>query len=158
MRPDADTYFLQMARLVATRSTCYRRAVGCVLVNELNHVLATGYNGVARGQPHCNEPTRLAGQGGQHYPHLCGGARAASGRQLDRCEAIHAEQNALLQCHNVQEIRAAYVTTTPCVHCTKLLLNTSCQVIAAPLGEVYDPAALALWQRAGREVLFVQLG
>jgi dCMP deaminase len=174
VRPDHDTYFLRMAQLVSTRSTCLRRAVGCVLVNGHHHVLATGYNGVARGQPHCNEPTGfdfvyangvdamkpLTGQStGKKdvFAHACAGATAVSGDDLHRCEAIHAEQNALLQCRDPQAILTAYVTTTPCIHCAKLLLNTSCPTIVAPSGEVYDPAALALWERAGRAVRFVAL-
>ena len=55
VRPPRDTYFMKMAALVAERSTCLRRSVGCVLVNGRHHVLATGYNGVASGLPHCNE-------------------------------------------------------------------------------------------------------
>jgi len=33
-RPDNDTYFMRMADLVATRSTCLRRHVGAVVVKE----------------------------------------------------------------------------------------------------------------------------
>ena len=79
-RPTADEYFMAMAMLVATRSTCIRRQVGCVLIDNNNNILATGYNGVVRGQPHCNEG------------HPCPGAYSASGKDLDLCYAIHAEQ------------------------------------------------------------------
>jgi deoxycytidylate deaminase len=58
MRPTRDQLYIEMAKLVAQRTTCLRRAVGCVLVNARGHVLATGYNGVAGGQPHCNETKR----------------------------------------------------------------------------------------------------
>lgn len=149
---------MSMARLVATRATCIRRAVGCVLVNERRHVLATGYNGVASGLPHCNheEVRRFHPAPGApvevttHYDHACAGAFAPSGQSLDRCEAIHAEQNALLQCQDVFTIHTAYVTASPCVTCVKLLMNTSCRRIVFdeeyPHGE-----ARTLWERAGRE-------
>lgn len=130
-RPDKDVYFLRMARLVASRATCARRAVGCVLVDEHGHVLATGYNGVAAGQPHCTE-----------FP--CSGADCAPGQGLELCEAIHAEQNALLQCADVQRIRTCYTTTAPCITCTKLLLNTPCERIAF-IEEYPHPRARELW-------------
>jgi dCMP deaminase len=149
MRPTKDQYFLQMAKLVATRSTCLRRSVGCVLVNARGHVLSTGYNGVAMGMPHCNErvangsansdynvlkldPTKLP------YPFSCPGSHAASGTNLDACQAIHAEQNAL-------DIETAYCTTSPCLTCVKLLMNTSCRRILF-LEEYPHGEAKLLWQ------------
>ena len=59
MRPDRDTWAMAMAVVTAQRRTCLRRAVGCVLLNAKGHVLSTGYNGVAAGQPHCNEVVHL---------------------------------------------------------------------------------------------------
>lgn len=119
MRPSHDEYFMRMAALVASRSTCVRRSVGAVLINKRNHVLATGYNGRPSGETHC--------EGLDGDP--CSGAVMGTGTGLDLCEAIHAEQNALLQCRDVHEIVACYTTTFPCVHCLKLLLNTSCERI-----------------------------
>lgn len=116
-RPSHDVYFMRMAQLVATRSTCARRSVGAVLVDERNHVVGTGYNGRPSGETHC------AGLDGDP----CAGAGASSGTQLEACEAIHAEQNALLQCRDVYAIQSIYTTAFPCVHCLKLLLNTSCR-------------------------------
>lgn len=111
-RPSRDEYFVEMTSLVAQRATCARRAVGCVLVNEQGHVIATGYNGVCRGASHCIDKP-------------CPGADHPSGQGLHLCEAIHAEQNALLQCRNINEIHTAYVTASPCVSCMRLLANTS---------------------------------
>ena len=51
-RPSWDSYFMEIARLVATRSTCLRRQVGAVFVRD-KRILATGYNGVPRGLAHC---------------------------------------------------------------------------------------------------------
>jgi dCMP deaminase len=59
----------------------------------------------------------------------CPGAHLKSGEGLDICKAIHAEQNALLQCRNVYEIKYVYTTLSPCIHCVKLLLNTSAEGI-----------------------------
>lgn len=138
-RPTPDQYFLSMAKLVATRGTCCRRQVGCVLVNSMNRVLSTGYNGRYAGAPHCNEG----------FP--CEGADLPSGTGLDKCEALHAESSALLFCSNVYEIETCYVTVTPCIDCTKMLLNTSCQRIVA--ASIYPhPAAGKLWQQAGRSL------
>ena len=115
-RPTPESYFLAMAQLAATRGTCSRRKVGCILVSERGHVLATGYNGVASGQPHCQDKP-------------CAGACLPSGEGLELCEAIHAEQNALLQCRDVFEIDTCYCTASPCITCVKLLMNTSCRRI-----------------------------
>lgn len=131
-RPNVDDYFLAMAELVATRSTCCRRNVGCVLVDSRNHVLATGYNGVAAGVAHCIDVP-------------CPGANLPSGTGLDKCEAIHAEQNAILQCKDVAAIKTAYITTSPCHTCTKLLMNTGCKRIVF-IKAYTDESPKELWK------------
>lgn len=102
---------MSLAKLVAERSSCLSRKVGCVLVDENDNVIATGYNGPPRGQDHCTTCTR---------------------KVLDNihlCRAVHAEQNALLQCKDVTKIKKAYITDSPCNTCIKLFLNTSCEEI-----------------------------
>lgn len=171
MRVSRDEWAIEMAKLTATRSTCLRRHVGCVFLNSRGHVLATGYNGVAAGQPHCNdtklvepdckvvnryaiddkrvditEPQKMI----TVHPHACSGAKSPSGTNLDGCQAIHAEQNALLQCRDIYEIDTCYVTASPCMTCTKLLLNTSCQRIVF-LEEYPHTEARELWESAGRK-------
>lgn len=138
IRPSADVNFLHMAMLAARRGTCVRRRVGCVLVNSRNHIIATGYNGVASGMKHCIE-------------HACPGANYPSGQGLEKCEAIHAEANALLQCRNVYDIATAYVTVSPCVHCVKLLLNTSCWRIVFADQYSHHTESMALWESGGRK-------
>lgn len=161
MRPTKDQYFIQMAKLVSIRATCLRRSVGCVLTNERGHVLATGYNGVARGQPHCNE--KASGVSANFYPYACKGAlrsdgkRWPSGKNLDACEAIHAEQNALLQCRDVFAIETCYTTHSPCITCVKLLMGTSCRRIIFAERYAHDELSKALWQSAGPDQLWVQL-
>jgi len=136
MRISKDKYFMAIAKVVALRSTCLRRAVGCVLVNDKGHIIGTGYNGVVAGQTHCsNSP--------------CPSARFPSGTALDRCFAIHAEVNAVSQCLEVQEIYTAYVTTQPCVSCLKTLLTTSCQKVV--FLEEYRGNTMELWEAAGRK-------
>ena len=115
-RPNTQQTFMVMAFALAKRGTCPRRQVGCILVDKNNHILSTGYNGAPRGAPHCSEQP-------------CPAHLMPSGEGLHMCEAIHAEQNALLQCKNVNEIVAAYTTTFPCMHCFKMLANTSCEDI-----------------------------
>jgi len=128
-RPRVDENMLEITRVVALRSTCKRRQVGCVLTDSHNHIIATGYNGVAKGQVHCLDQP-------------CPGATSESGTDLDKCLAIHAEANALLQCRFTQEIVTCYVTTFPCIHCVKLLMNTSCRRIVYI--EKY-PGGMEIW-------------
>lgn len=147
MRSSKDETWLNVAAEIAKQSTCLRRAVGCVLVNARGHVLATGYNGRAAGLPHCNEEglaVHTVATGFPH-PHACAGAAARSGSDLDGCEAIHAEQNALLQCRDVYEIKTCYVTVSPCVTCVKLLMNTSCSRIVFSQPYAHDELAQKLW-------------
>lgn len=127
---------MEIAKVVSTRSTCVRRAVGCVLINDLDQIVATGYNGRQRGAPNCID--RPANH--------CPGWNSVSGERLDSCEAIHAEQNALMQCADVNAIRGCYVTTEPCVHCVKMLLNTSCLFIVYV--EPYAAGGATLWARS----------
>lgn len=153
MRPSRDTWAMGLAVVTAQRATCLRRAVGCVLLNRRGHVLSTGYNGVASGQPHCNSigwTDDGVGDGSISHPHACSGAHAPSGTNLEGCQAIHAEQNALLQCRDVYSIDTAYVTASPCMTCVKLLLNTSCQRVVY-LEEYPHSTARDLWVSSGRQ-------
>jgi dCMP deaminase len=139
-RPTRDQMYLCMAELVAMRGTCPRRAVGCVLVDARGRVLATGYNGVASGRPHCNEG----------FP--CPGANYPSGEGLDKCEAIHAEQNAILLLQDPWAVDTVYLTVSPCLSCVKLLLGTSATRIVCR--NLYPHAeAIEWWHRAGRTMI-----
>lgn len=138
-RPTKDAYFIGMARHVSTQSTCLRRSVGCVLVDDKKNVLATGFNGVPRGYPHCNEG------------HPCPGAGFASGQELGKCMSAHAEINALLQCSDVDEIESVYLTVSPCTECIKALMNTGARRIVF-LEEYVQPESREMWlSRPGNE-------
>lgn len=162
-RPTRDDVYMKMAHLIATRGTCRRRQVGCVLVDPRGRILATGYNGVAAGLPHCNQVEWVPrGRPAEHwetkdlatYPHACSGAGSASGTNLDGCEAIHAEQNAILLLSDPWKVESAYVTVSPCSSCIKLLLGTSCTRIVTT--ELYPhQGAVDLWKQAGREFVYV---
>lgn len=129
-RKTLDEYFLALLPHVATRSTCARRAVGAIITDARGAILATGYNGVPSGVPHCVDTP-------------CPGAAYPSGRGLELCWAVHAEQNALLQCHRLDLARRLYVSCAPCFTCAKLIRNTPLTrlVVAA---EYADPAGLQL--------------
>lgn len=142
MRPTRDEMYLKMAELIATRGTCARRQVGCVLVDKRGRVLSMGYNGVAAGREHCRDGNP------------CPGAVYGSGQGLDECEAIHAEQNAIALLPDPWKLHTAYVTVSPCLSCIKLLLGTSCQRIVCR--EIYPhQKALEWWRDANR--VFVTL-
>lgn len=135
MRPTIDQYLMRLACVAAERTTCAKRAVGCVLADATGRVLSIGYNGVAAGLPHCAEG------------HLCADYDLPAGQ--DSCEAIHAEQNALIQCRDLDTLATAYVTLSPCKPCLKLLLGTKCQRIVFKV-EHTDEWAKQQWQKAGR--------
>lgn len=144
-RPSLDTYFLAMAALAASRSTCARRDAGCVLVDEQGVLLASGYNGTPRGHAHCKDE-----EGGSHVK--CPAASLASGSGLDDCAAIHAEQNAVAFCPDVRRVHKVYLTVTPCVPCTKLLLQTGARHMLA-LAEYPDhERSMALWGGDGQRM------
>jgi dCMP deaminase len=162
MRPSRDQVNLEVARLIAKRSTCFRRQVGCVLTDEEGFILSTGYNGVAAGRPHCNELQLVPiPEDARAFPDRktipeftmpfrCEGANAPSGQNLDACQALHAEQNAILRLSDHRRVHTAYVTASPCISCVKLLLGTRCQRIV--FGEEYPHAtARTWWEEAGRE-------
>lgn len=143
-RLSRDEAFMAIAFVLSGRGTCARRKVGCVLTNSFQHIIGTGYNGAPRGAPHC-------------YEFGCSGIGHGSGLGLDHCEAIHAEQNALLQCRSPQTIHTAYTTTFPCVTCFKLLANTSCkQIIYFEDYPIHREAVLALNAKLPKPMEIVQ--
>jgi dCMP deaminase len=135
MREPKYIYFLKIASLVATRATCPRREVGCVIINKYGHIKATGYNGVPRGFKHCTDTP-------------CGGQSGQSSKGLDSCMATHAEQNALLQCDDVMDIDTIYCTTSPCITCAKLIANTSCKEVFYS-DEYVDTSGIELLRKLG---------
>lgn len=142
-RESKDEYFLKIAKLVSTRSTCPRRSVGCVITNKYSHIKATGYNGVPRNFPHCTDKP-------------CGGESQESSKGLSSCMATHAEQNALLQCDNVMDIETIYITTSPCITCAKLIANTSCKEVIYS-EEYTDTSGIDMLKKLNIKVTYKQI-
>jgi dCMP deaminase len=146
VRPSWDEYFMSLARLASTRSTCLRRQVGAILVKD-RMVLSTGYNDTPRRVPNC-------GDGG--CPRCQSDAPSASG--LDTCLCLHAEQNAIIQAayHGIGIAGATiYCTHQPCLTCAKMIVNAGLvrMVYEAPYP---DPVAEQLLRTAG--IVFAPLG
>lgn len=119
-RPTWDEYFLMLAKLAATRSSCLAFPVGAVIVKN-KQVLATGYNGAPAGSPHCTTQ-------GYCYPGLssCDSSKTLPSR------AVHAEANAIAQAarHGISTQGACiYVTLEPCLSCLKLIISAGIQEI-----------------------------
>jgi dCMP deaminase len=126
---------MQIAQTVATRATCPRAMVGCVLTRA-HRILTTGYNGAPRGVAHCTEAGCIVVH--------------------DHCQrATHAEANAIVQgaLHGVSlEGATAYCTHQPCVNCSKLLISAG--VVRIVYATAYpDPVASALLGEAGIEIV-----
>ena len=107
-----ETYFMNIAKEVATRSTCDRKHVGAVIVRDKT-ILSTGYDGSIKGLPHCDDA----------------GHEMVDGHCI---RTTHAEANAIVQAAkngvkiNESEI---YVTASPCYNCFKLIANAGIKII-----------------------------
>lgn len=144
-RPDWDHYFMQIASVVATRSTCMRRQVGALLVLN-KRILSTGYNGAPSGLSHCLEVGCLREQ-----------LKIPSGERHELCRGLHAEQNAIIQAavHGVAiKGSVLYCTHYPCALCAKMLVNAGVRSLV--LSENYpDALAKELFTEAGIEIVFI---
>ncbi len=141
-RPDLDTYFIEMAELVSSRSTCIRRKIGAIIVKD-KQVLSTGYNGSPRGLPHCSDVGCLRDELG-----------IASGTRHEICRAVHAEQNAIVQCarHGAPtKTSTLYVNINPCKICAKLIINAGISRVVYK-GEYPDSEGIELLEEAGVKI------
>jgi dCMP deaminase len=114
VRPDWDAYFMTVATVVSTRSTCLRRTVGALIVQD-RRILATGYNGAPSGLQHCLDIGCLRKN-----------RNIKSGERHELCRGLHAEQNAVLQAavYGVGIAGATlYATHQPCVLCAKMIVQ-----------------------------------
>ena len=154
MRPSIHEYMTSLLPRVAARSTCARRAVGCIITDAKGVILATGYNGVPSGFAHCM--VRDIDGATLHDPKpgiSCDGAFDEPG-DTRRCFAVHAEQNALLQCRELPRAAVLYVSVSPCFTCAKMILNTSIKTIVVK-GLYADQAGLDVLRAGG--VLVVEV-
>jgi len=138
-RPSWDQYFMQVAHLIATRSTCTRRRVGAVVVKE-KRILSTGYNGTPSGIRHCTETGCIREKLG-----------VPSGQRQEICRGLHGEQNAIIQAARFgssMKDSVLYCTTQPCVTCAKMIINAGITEVIFE-GDYPDKMALEILKEAG---------
>lgn len=143
MRPSWDEYFMNMLEVIKTRSTCIRRQVAAVIVKD-RQIISTGYNGSAKGLRHCEEVGCLREI--MNIP---------SGQRHELCRGIHAEQNAIIQAslHGVSiEGADIYITCSPCVLCSRMLINAGIKRIIYR-GDYPDELAMDMLKEAGIELV-----
>jgi dCMP deaminase len=134
-RPSWDEYFMNIARAVASRSTCSRRSVGALVVKD-KRILATGYNGAPAGLRHCD--------------HTDG----ADMRDGHCARSTHAEQNAIVQAAKYGtpiDGATVYCTDQPCLTCAKLLVNAGARRVVFE-GDYPDELAVAILAEADVEL------
>lgn len=122
-RPSWDEYFLDIASVVSTRSTCLRRKYGAVIVKD-NVIVSTGYNGAPRGSVNCVDKGSCKRQDLNVPP----------GERYELCEAVHAEQNAIIN-GSPDRMKDAVIYITgyeednsyaegkPCLLCSRMIKN-----------------------------------
>ena len=139
-RPDWDTYFMSIAKVVASRSNCIKRKVAAVIVKD-RRIISTGYNGTPRGAKNCSE-------GG--CPRCSG--MAPSGSALDECLCCHGEENAITQAaYHGTSLKGStlYTTFAPCLLCTKMIINSGIVEVVYNQGYPLNEKALSLLRQCG---------
>lgn len=139
VRPTWDEIFMEKARIMGKRSTCLRRQIGAVIVVN-NREIASGYNGSVAGTAHCEAVGCKREQ-----------LNIPSGERQEICRAIHAEQNAVIQCALTGVIPTGgtiYTTCQPCVACAKIIANVGIKRIVYE-GDYPDELALEILKEAG---------
>lgn len=142
-RPSWDQYFMQIARVVSSRSNCIKRKVAAIVVKDLR-IISTGYNGTPRGVKNCNE-------GG--CPRC--NSFAASGTKLDECTCSHGEENAIVQSsyHGVSlKNSTIYTTFSPCMTCAKMIINAGITEVIYNVDYPLAEAAASMLEEAGIEL------
>ena len=146
-RPSWDEYFAKIAEDVAARSTCIKdeRQFGAIIVNDAHEIVATGYNGMVRGAPHCSEVGCIKDE-----------MEIESGMGHGICPAVHAEQNALIQAGRVAKGCTLYVNAFPCKICARLIVNAGIKKVVIS-GEYSDKEGLKILEDANVEVKHVKV-
>jgi len=131
-RISREKLFMEITKLVSQRGTCSRKQVGAVATIE-GRIIATGYNGVPSGQPHCCETEPEIG----------------SNQGCVKC--VHAESNLVSwSAREGIKLKGAtlYCTLSPCTDCSKLLINSG--IIEVIYLEKYrDTSGVDLLNKAG---------
>ncbi len=123
LRPGWDEYFIDIAKAVSARATCFRRRYGAVVTKD-NIIVSTGYNGAPAGMKDCLEVGKCTRKELQ-IPH---------GERYELCHSVHAEANAIIRA-SVDELKDAtiYISgedsglgechSEPCMMCKRMILN-----------------------------------
>lgn len=147
-RPSWDEYFMQIAHTVATRSTCDRGRVGCVIVRD-KQILVTGYAGSPKGMPHCDE-----------VGHQMKTVIHEDGRQSQHClRTAHAEQNAIVQAAKLGisiDGATLYCKITPCATCAKMIINSGIRRIVCEKRYHAGAESEEMFRQANIEISFFQ--
>jgi dCMP deaminase len=145
-RPSWDEYFIEVANVVKSRSTCLSSAKGAVLVLG-RQIISTGYNGTPAGTKHCDE-------GGCARCLAVKEGRLKSGMELENCACCHAEENAIVQAAR-NGIRTSgctlYSTHSPCTFCSKMIINAGIRRVVAA-NSYPDALGIRLMKEAGLEL------
>jgi len=139
-RPSWDKYFIDIAKVVASRGNCMKRKVAAIVVKD-GRIISTGYNGTPRGTKNCNE-------GG--CPR-CNGF-AASGERLEECFCSHGEENAIVQAsyHGISiKDSTMYTTCSPCLLCTKMIINAGIREVVYNVSYPLSKSSFQLLRQAG---------
>ncbi|MBA4387362.1 MAG: cytidine deaminase [Verrucomicrobia bacterium] len=142
-RPDWDTYFMDIAHVVAKRSNCIRRSVAAVVVRD-SRIVSTGYNGTPRGVKNCFEGACKR----------CS-SHASSGSHLGECICSHAEENAISQAayHGIALAGGVlYSTLSPCLICSRMIINAGIKEVVFEDAYEFDAQAKKLLSSAGVKV------
>jgi dCMP deaminase len=122
-RPNWNEYFMLIAKIVSSRSTCNSRPIGAVITKN-NQILATGYAGAMPGSPHCIDQPPM--ENGEPFCFR----RSSGATDIDKynfCKSTHAEANAIAQAARYGisiEGATLYTTLSPCYVCLKLIATS----------------------------------
>ena len=138
-RPAWDEYFIDIAILVSSRSTCLRKQHGAIIVKD-RQILSTGYNGTPAKITHCETCFRTE----HNIPH---------GTMYELCRSVHAEANAIVQAAKhgiVIDGATIYITGIPCLMCARLIINAGIKEVVTAFDEDEDQfqASLELLKEA----------
>ena len=126
-----DDKYLRMARIWASNSYCKRRQVGALIVKD-NMIISDGYNGTPAGFENVCED-----ENGVTKPYV-----------------LHAEANAITKVArsgNSAEGATLYVTASPCMECSKLIIQSGISRVVYSEAYRLDDG-IKLLERAGVEV------
>lgn len=131
-----DHRYLRMARIWAENSYCVRRQVGCLVVKD-KRIISDGYNGTPSG-----------------FENVC-----EDENNVTKPYVLHAEANAitkLARSHNNSEGSTLYVTASPCIECSKLIIQAGVKRVV--YGEHYRLTdGIDLLKRAGIETIYIDV-